>query len=268
MRLPTRIADAVAAVLGRLLVAVVVVIVLAPIVLTVVLSFSADASIRFPPTSWGFDNYVTLATSAVWLESLWLSVRLAVVAALIAFLVSLGALYAITRSRMPLRSWLEQGSILSILIPITAFAVALYTVFVQFGMLGSFWGMAIAHATLAIPFVMIIGGIAFRAQPIELELVAITLGASRFRAWAGITLRLAAPSLFGGFIMAFLASFEEAVLISFLGGPELLTLPKRILDALQWGSEPVVTAIATVIVVVISVALALPMALSRGKESR
>ena len=267
MRLSTRIADAIGAVLGKALLVAVIVVVLAPIVLTVVLSFSADSSIRFPPTSWGVDNYVTLATSSVWLDSLWLSVRLAAAAALIAFVVCLGALYAITRSRMPLRSWLEQASIVSIIIPITAFAVALYTVFVQFDLLGTFWGMAIAHATLAIPFVMIIGGIAFRSLPIELELVAITLGASRFRAWVGITLRLAAPSLLGGFVMAFLASFEEAVLISFLGGPGLLTLPKRILDALQWGSEPVVTAIATVIVV-ISVALALPLALSRGKERR
>lgn len=264
----SRLADLLAAVLGRALVVAIVVIVLAPIALTMLLSFSADPSIRFPPQSWGVDNYVTLATSAVWLDSLWLSIRLALAAALIAFVVSLGALYAITRSRMLGREWLEQASIVSIVIPITAFAVALYTVFAQFGLLGTFWGVAIAHATIAIPFVMIIGSIAFRSVPVELELVAITLGASKARAWIGITLRLAAPSLAGGFIMAFLASFEEAVLIGFLGGHGLLTLPKRILDALQWGSEPVVTAIATVIVVVISAALALPLALSRGRARR
>jgi ABC-type spermidine/putrescine transport system permease subunit II len=264
----SRILDAIAAALGRIITVLVVLAVIVPILLTIVLSFSADSSIRFPPTSWGLGNYTELFTDPKWLDSLWLSVRLGVVSAAIAFVASLGALLAITRSRMPLRSWVEQASIVSIVIPITAFSVALYAVFAQFGLLGNFWGLAIAHSTLAIPFVMIIGGIAFRSLPVELELVAITLGASRLRAWVGITLRLALPSLVGGFVMAFLASFEEAVLISFLGGAGLLTLPKRILDALQWGSEPAVTAIATVIVVVISLALAIPLAVSRGKERR
>lgn len=262
----SRIFDVVLRVFGKALTVLVVLCLVAPIILTIVLSFANDASVRFPPVSWGLERYAELFQSKQWLDSVWLSVRLGVLSALLAFVVSLGALLAITRSRMKMRSWVEQISIMSLIIPITAYAVAMYTVFVQFGLLGSFWGMVIAHATLAIPFVMLIGGIAFRSVPVELELVAITLGAPRLRAWGGITLRLALPSLAGGFVMAFLSSFEEAVLVSFLGGSTMLTLPKRILDSLQWGSEPVITAIASLITVLIALAVAIPLALSRGKE--
>jgi ABC-type spermidine/putrescine transport system permease subunit II len=258
--------DAVLGVLGRAFVVLVVVVLLAPIVLTVVLSFSNDPSVRFPQQTWGVDRYVELFGSSAWGRSFLLSVRLGLASAAIALVVSLLALFAITRSRLRWRTWLEQASLVPLLIPATANAIALYAVFAELGLLGTFTGVALAHATGAVPFVMIIGGIAFRSLPAELELVAITMGASRLRAWVGITLRLALPSLVGGFVMAFLSSFEEAVLINFLGGARMITLPKRILDSLQWGSEPVITAIATLTVVVVSLAIALPLALRRGKN--
>lgn len=252
--------------LGLALTAVAVLILVSPILFTILLSFSNDSSIKFPVTSWGFERYIELFTSEKWLESLALSFRLAAVSALIALVVSVPALYAIVRSRFALRNLVEQVSILSLLFPITAYAVAMYGVFAQFRMLGQFWGLAVAHAVIAIPFVMLIGAIGLRAQAKELELVAITLGANRFRAFTGITLRLAIPSLIGGFVLAFQASFEEAVLVNFLGGPGLLTLPKRILDSLQWGSEPVVTAIASLVAVVTSALVVIFLTMNKGAK--
>ena len=263
-----RILDRIARLLGLLLICTSVLILLSPILFTILLSFANDASIKFPPGSWGVDRYVELFNSPKWLDSLGLSLRLAVASALIAVTVSLPALWAILRSQLKIRALIEQLSVASLLIPVSAFAVAIYGVFAQFRMLGSFWGLAVAHAVLAIPFVILIGAIGLRAQPKELELVAITLGASRARAFTGITLRLAFPSLIAGFVLAFQASFEEAVLVNFLGGPGLLTLPKRILDALQWGSEPVVTAIASIIAVLTSALVAVFLSITQGVKNK
>lgn len=266
MRLLDRAVSAVMILLGRIITVVVALMLLAPILLTIVLSFADDSVIRFPPQSWGVDRYVELFTSEVWLSSLLLSIQLGVVSASIAFLVSLAGLQAVLRSRLPFRNLIEQVSIASLLLPVTAYGVALFAMFAQLRIVGSFWGLALAHAMLAIPFVIIVGGIGLRNVPQDLELVAVTLGASRMRAWFGITVRIAAASLVAGFVMAFLASFEEAVVVSFVGGANTLTLPKRILDALQWGSEPVITAVAAVVTVAVSVLVAVPLAISRGKR--
>ncbi|MBU1251023.1 MAG: ABC transporter permease subunit [Actinobacteria bacterium] len=253
--------DKVLVVVGRSITVIAVVALATPIVFTVLLSFANDNTIRFPPGSWGFDRYVDFFTSPVWLSSLLLSAGLALASALIAMAVAIPALVAILRSRLVARAVIEQVSILSLVIPITAYAVAMYSVYAQVGWLGSFWGLAVAHATLALPFVMIVGAIGIRAQEREIELVAITLGASRTRAFAGITLRLALPAFVGAFFLAFQASFEEAVLVNFLGGSGLLTLPKRILDSIQWGSEPMITAIASTVVVATTIATAVTLAL-------
>ncbi len=268
MKPRARIVSRVVIALGGLLTAMTAIALLAPVVLTIVMSFSGDTSMRFPPTSWGVDRYVKLFQSEKWLASLGLSVQLGLVASLLALVVSLAALQAILRSGLPLRSWLENISVGSLIIPVTAYAVAVYGVFLQFGWVGSFWGLALTHTMLAIPFVMIVGGIRLRALPIEYELVAITLGASRARAWFDMSVRIAAPSFLAGTAMAFLASFEEAVVVSFVGGSSQLTLPKRILDSLQWGSEPVVPAIASIITIVVSFAIAIPLAMTRAKESK
>jgi ABC-type spermidine/putrescine transport system permease subunit II len=258
------IGSAVAISAGKVFTALVVVFLLTPIALTILLSFADDPAIQFPPRSWGVSRYVVLATASEWQASLWLSVQLGLASALISLAASVLAITAINRSRMPFRTTLEQISILSIIIPVTAHAIALYAVFAQLGLLSTFWGLALAHGMKSVPVVLIVASVALRTLPRELELVAITLGASRLRAWVGIALRLSLPALLAGFVMAFLGSFEEVVLVNFLGGSRMVTLPKRILDSLQWGSAPVITAIATCTIVVVALAIAIPFALKRG----
>ncbi len=116
--------------------AVLVVLLLAPAVFAVILSFSNDAVIAFPPQTWGVQNYRNLLDSPEWLSALWLSVRLALVSAFIAVAVGITALMAIHRSRLPLRSWLEQAGLISLIIPVSAYAVAMYAVFSQYRLLG------------------------------------------------------------------------------------------------------------------------------------
>ncbi|MDT0268844.1 ABC transporter permease subunit [Streptomyces sp. DSM 44915] len=252
--------------LGVTVTVLAVLFVLAPVVLTVVLSFANDPGISFPPESWGTDRWTDLVTSEKWLTALGLSVRLGVCSALLTLLVSVLALLAIHRSRLRFGELLEGVSLITLIIPVSAYAVAMYAVFAQYELLGTFHGLVVAHAMLSVPLVMLVGGAALRGVPVELELVAITLGASRVRAWVGVTLRLALPALAGGFVMAFQHSFEEAVLINFIGGPGLVTLPKAIFDSVQFGSDPVITAIAAAIVLVSSTVVAVPLALARGAK--
>jgi ABC-type spermidine/putrescine transport system permease subunit II len=233
---------------GRMLLAVTLAFLLAPAIIVIILSFSNAEFIAFPPPTWGMRQYRTLLESQMWLDAIWLSTRLAVPTAILSALIAVPAAYAIYRTSLPGRSLLSLFGLLSLIVPISAYAVAMYGLYVLLGLLGTKVGIILAHTVLAFPLVLIIVTTALSRIPRELELVAMTLGASRLRAWIGITGRLLIPALVTGFIFAFLASFDEAVFINFLGGPGLVTLPKAIFDSVRFGIDPVITAIATLLI--------------------
>ncbi len=244
-------------------VAVTTVALLVPAVLVALLSFSQDRYFDFPPHAWGLRQYRTLLEDPRWGSALWLSVRIAVPVALLAALVVVPTLFTVHRSRLPLRNALQVGGIAGIILPISAYAVAMYGLYAQIGLLGSYWGLVLANLTLGVPVMLLVTSAAMSRIPVELELAAMVAGASRVQAWLAITLRLLAPAILAGGVLAFVTSLDEAVLINFLGGPGLQTLPKAILDSVRYGLEPVIAAIATLLMVGTSLAMGLAARLAR-----
>lgn len=258
-----RTSDAVTRVGGGGAVAVCAVLLLVPAVLVVVLSLSGDSFFAFPPHSWGLRQYRTLFGSSQWGSALLLSLKIAIPAVLLSTAIAVPAVLAISRSRLPGRNVLQAAGVTSLIIPISAYAVAMYGVFVQVHLLGSLFGLIVANTVLALPLVLIVTAAAISRVPVELELAAMTAGASRPRAWLGITLRLLLPAILAGGVLAFITSFDEAVFINFLGGPGQTTLPKAIFDSVRFGVDPVITAIATLLMVATSLLMLLALRLRR-----
>jgi ABC-type spermidine/putrescine transport system permease subunit II len=233
--------------LHEALLALVVLFMVAPTAIVLLLSFSNDEFIRFPPTEWGMRQYATLAASDEWIDPLLRSLGLGVAAALLAVLVGLPAVLALYRTAAPGREVAQFLGLGPLLAPSVAYAVALYGLFASLRLLGSFAGLIVVHVTLALPFVLLITGAAIARVPKELELAAQSLGASRRRAWRDVTLRLLLPAVVASFIFAFVVSFDEAIVTSFLSGIGFVTLPVAIFSSVRFGVDPVITAIATLL---------------------
>jgi putative spermidine/putrescine transport system permease protein len=246
-------ADRIVEMAGKIVLSLTLAFLLGPAIMVVLLSFSGESFIAFPPRSWGLRQYETLFASDYWLNAVGLSIRVAVPAAIVAVAVGLPAALAAHRTLMPGRGLVQVLGMASLIIPISAFAVALFGVFADLGLLGTFLGIVMAHAILAVPLVLIVVTTALTRIPRELELVAMTLGASRARAWRDVTIRLLLPATVAAFIFAFITSFDEAVLINFLGGPGLVTVPKAIFDSVRFGVDAVITAIATLMFVLTAI---------------
>jgi ABC-type spermidine/putrescine transport system permease subunit II len=116
---------------------------------------------------------------------------------------------------------------LPLLVPGVALAIAIYTLYIRFGLLDSYTGMILAHVVHVMPLAILIVIPAIRSIPADLELAAMTLGATRRRAWADVTLRLLMPSLAAAGIVVFLNSFDEATLASFISGPNTESCRRR-----------------------------------------
>ena len=220
-----------------------------PSVIVAVLSFSGDPFIKFPPRTWGLRQYVTLLTSSVWHDPFLRSLGVAAVSATVAVIAGVTATLALHRGGVPGRHLLQILGIGPLLAPGVAYAVALYSLFAWLGLLGTVQAIVLAHATVTVPFVFLITGSAITKVPRELELAALSLGASRFQVSRDVTLRFLAPAIGASFIFAFVASFDETVITAFLSGVGFITLPVAIFHSVRDGIDPVITAIATLLTV-------------------
>jgi ABC-type spermidine/putrescine transport system permease subunit II len=251
---------------GAGLVGLIAVAMLVPPALVVALSFSGERFFEFPPHSWGLRQYRVLFEDPRWGSALWLSVKIAVPVALLAVVIVVPALFTFHRSRLPARNALQLGGLTGLVLPASAYAVAMYGVFAQVGLLGTYIGLVLADLTLAIPVMLLVASPALSRIPEEFELAAMVAGASRARAWLEITVRLLAPAILAGAVLAFMASFDESVFINFLGGSDQETLPRAILDSVRFGLEPVVTAIATLLILGTSAAMIFAVRLTRDRQ--
>jgi ABC-type spermidine/putrescine transport system permease subunit II len=242
----------------------VIVFLFVPVVVTVVLSFSNSVVLHFPPDGFGTRQYTAFFSSSYWTQSVIKSLEIAFPTAAIATLIGLPAVFAFNRTRMPFREGLELAGLAPFLLPGVAYAIAMYAMYAQFHLIGSGVGLVLADTAIALPFVVIISGAAIKRAPRDLELVAMTLGASRTRAMTGITLRIILPAIGASFVLAFIAAFDDATFVNFVGGPGLITLPKAVFDSLRLGIDPLITGIATVLMAFTGIAMTLAVWLRRA----
>lgn len=263
-----RLSDGVFHAAGILVCAVVAVFMIVPALTVAVLSFAGGQELSFPPQSWGFIEYQRLFTNGVWLPAIRESLIVGIPVSVLAIVIGVPAALALQRSGLRGRGIFRTLGLAPLVVPGVAYAVALYDFLSQVKLIGTYWGLVLSDTMLVVPFVVIIVEAALVRIPRDLELVAMSLGASRREAMLGITLRLARPAIAAAFLLAFVTNFDEAVFVNFLGGPGLTTLPKAVFDSLRTGLDPSITAVATFLMVLSTGAVLAATYLRRGQQEQ
>ena len=106
----------------------------------------------------------------------------------------------------------------------------------------------IAHSTVSTAYVMTI--VKARLADIDMSLLeaAMDLGARPFKTFLSITLPLITPALLAGWMLAFLLSFDDLVISSFVSGAEVTTLPMAIFSRVKFGLTPEINVLGTLII--------------------
>jgi len=221
---------------------------LAPLVITIFMSFSNDSFLGFPPSNWGVRWYHALLSNERFLEAFQVSLMLAVSVMSLALLAGVPAAYAVTRFRFPGRDALFALFTAPLLLPAIVLGLALLIVFVRLGLLATWPGLTLAHLVIALPYVVRISAVALSTIPPELEEAALSLGATPWRAFRRVTLPLMVPGLVGCAALSFLLSFDEIVISLFLVGPNLSTLPVEIYRYVEYRTDPQVAALSVVLI--------------------
>ena len=89
----------------------------------------------------------------------------------------------------------------------------------------------------------------------SLEEAALDLGARPGKVFFVITLPIIAPSVVSGWLLAFILSWDDLVITSFVSGPGSTTLPQLIFSKVRLGVSPDINALATLLVLTVTIAV-------------
>jgi ABC-type spermidine/putrescine transport system permease subunit II len=238
---------------------------MAPIVIVVVLSFSGAGYLQFPPTSFSLRWFVRFLGDPQWRASLWFSVVIAAVACVLATVAGFLAAYAFVRGDFPGKKLLLSLLLLPIIVPTVITSIAMYFLSAKLHLVGNLFWIGTCHAVIALPVVLLILLSSLQGVDANLERAALSLGASRSRMFLKVVVPLAAPGLISGALFAFLASFDELIISLFLTGIRAQTLPVRIWNSLHLEIEPTIAAVSAFLIGITALVLLLD-ALLRGRR--
>ena len=246
---------------------------IAPILVIIPLSFNAQDFFTFTPKMLALDpdgystkHYRDFFTSPDWQQALRNSVLIAPSATILS--VTFGTLAAIGLSQphVPFRRAIMAVLISPMIVPLIISAAGMYFFYSRIGLQGTYLGVVLAHAALGIPFVIITVTATLVGFDRSLTRAAASLGAGPVRTFFKVQMPLILPGVISGALFAFITSFDEVVIVLFVGSAEQKTLPWQMFIGLREQISPTILAVATVLVTLSILLLAAVEILRRRSE--
>ena len=233
-----------------------------PIFVILPSSFSASRYLQFPPEGFSLQWYDQFFHGRNWMSATLRSFQVAIMTAFLATILGTMASLALVRGDFPGKRLLYGLIISPLIIPVIVTAVAVYYIFAVFMMIGTLWGLVLAHTVLALPFVVVNVTATLQGFDVTLERAALSLGANRLVTFFRVVLPLSWPGIFSGALFAFITSFDEVVVAIFLSGAKP-TLPKQMWDGIRVAINPTISAVASLLIVFSVVLLLILQVFSR-----
>jgi len=258
---------------------------IAPILVIIPLSFNAQDFFTFTPEMLSFDpagyslkHYEDFFTNNEWQRSFKNSLIIAPIATIIS--VTLGTLAAIglSQSHVPFRRAIMAILISPMIVPLIISATGMFFFYSKIGNfmensmgldrdLVGYFKVVLAHAVLGIPFVIITVTATLVGFDRSLTRAAANMGANPVTTFFRVQMPLILPGVISGGLFAFITSFDEVVVVLFVGSASQKTLPWQMFIGLREQVSPTILAVATILVGV-SILLLTTVELLRRRSER
>jgi putative spermidine/putrescine transport system permease protein len=180
------------------------------------------------------------------------------------------AALGLSRQEMPFGRLITALLISPMIVPIIITATGLFFFYSEIGIQNwgiPYLGVILAHATLGIPFVIITVTATLVGFDKSLTRAAANLGAGPVRTFFKIQMPLIMPGVISGALFAFVTSFDEVVVVLFIGGLDEQTIPRQMWNGIREQISPAILSVATILVIV-SIALLTTVELLRRRSER
>ena len=234
--------------MGLSLAGLVALFLLLPIAIVVPMSFSTAISFEFPPPGYSLGYYAKYFTSEEWLEPTLNSLVIALGATALTMLLVVPAAFGYVRYRFRGKGFVYLLMMAPLIVPHVVSALAYYGFLGRARLTGTYLGVIVAHGVLAVPVAFLVITATLKGFDRNLERAAMSSGAGPLRTFFHVTLPVLRPGMLVGALFAFLSSFNEAVVVIFIGGREAATLPKKMYESIRLESDPVIAVVSTLLV--------------------
>ncbi|RMA41000.1 ABC transporter permease [Rhodophyticola porphyridii] len=247
---------------------------MAPILVIIPLSFNAQdfftftpEMLRLDPAGYSLQHYEDFFTNPDWQQALSNSVRIAPAATVLSVVLGTLAAIGLSQSHVPFKGAIMAILISPMIVPLIISAAGMYFFYSRVGLQGTYLGVVLAHAALGIPFVIITVTATLVGFDRSLTRASASLGANPVTTFFKVQMPLILPGVISGGLFAFITSFDEVVVVLFVGSAGQKTLPWQMFTGLRDQISPTILAVATILVV-ISVALLTVVELLRRRSER
>ncbi|MFT6302496.1 MAG: putative spermidine/putrescine transport system permease protein [Granulosicoccus sp.] len=246
---------------------------IAPILVIIPLSFNAQDFFTYTPEMLSLDpagyslkHYQDFFGSSDWQKALKNSFIIAPAATIIS--TSLGTLAAIglSQSHVPFRRTIMAVLISPMIVPLIISAAGMFFFYSRIGLQGEYLGIILAHAALGTPFVIITVTATLVGFDHSLTRAAASMGANPLTTFFKVQMPLIIPGVVSGALFAFITSFDEVVVVLFMGSAAQKTLPWQMFTGLREQISPTILAVATIMVAISIVLLTVLEMLRRRSE--
>ncbi len=223
-----------------------------PIFVVVLMSFN-DPSSRNVYRFDGFTlhNWTHFCGPQDMCSSLWLSIRIGLLATLLATILGTLAAFALVRWDFAFRSSTNLLIFLPMAAPEIVLGSSLLALFVSTGNAGrlGFWTILIAHVMFCLSFVVVTVRSRLAGMSDTLEQAAADLYATPQQTFWRVTFPLVFPGILGAALLSFSLSFDDYIITNLNAGTAL-TFPMYVWGANQRGVPMQVNAVGTLMFVI------------------
>lgn len=245
-----------------------------PIIVIIPLSFNSlpfftftKEMLSFDPAGYSLKNYEDFFTNSDWNNAVYNSFRIAPVATLLATGFGTLAAIGLSQSHVPFRGTIMAILISPMIVPLIISAAGMYFFYSRIGLQGTYWGVVLSHAALGTPFVIITVTATLVSFDKSLTRAAANLGADPVRTFFKVQMPLIMPGVVSGALFAFITSFDEVVVVLFVGSSGQKTLPWQMFTGLREQISPTILSVAT-LMVAFSIILLTTLELLRRRSER
>lgn len=221
---------------------------LGPLIVVIGVSFTPQGFLEFPPSGISLRWFRAILENQDFIQAFWVSIYLGLASATLSALIAVPAALAIGRHRFVGREPLVGLFMSPLMVPTIVLGIAFLRFLSQLGINGTFFGLVVCHAVIITPFVLRLTLASVTGLDRRSEWAAVSLGASRFTTFRRVVLPSIMPGVVGGWVLAFITSFDELTVTIFIVSPSTTTLPVRLFSHITQTTDPLVASISTMII--------------------
>jgi putative spermidine/putrescine transport system permease protein len=248
---------------------------ISPILIVIPISFNNSSFLSFPRGDWSLRWYEDFFLNERWTTSVKNSVIIAFFSTILSTVLGTVAALGLARPNFPWRATVMAVLISPMIVPVVITAAALYFFYQNplyfpgepsIILNNTYLGVILGHTLLATPFVVITVTATLTGFDQSMIRAGASLGAAPILVFRKVMLPLISPGVISGALFAFVTSWDEVIVVFFIGGSDQRTLPRQMFSGIREMISPTITAAATVLISVAVVMLVTVELLRRRSE--